>query len=80
MFPCRRLRSVLQADFNVAKGSTKRPRRESVDYSTSYAKPRSPLVMIEFWRCVMDEVGSWFILISRSLLTSVCRSTGPAPG
>ncbi|GLB44340.1 putative SNF2 family N-terminal domain [Lyophyllum shimeji] len=61
--------SVLRADFNVALAPPVRPRRADVVYSTSYSygstgagagagreRVRSPLVMVEWARVIMDEV------------------------
>ncbi|KAG8798985.1 hypothetical protein FRC16_006130 [Serendipita sp. 398] len=47
--------NVLSSELNVAKGAVSRPRREKVDYSER-SRPRSPLVLVEFWRVLMDEV------------------------
>ncbi|KAF8060148.1 SNF2 family N-terminal domain-containing protein [Lyophyllum atratum] len=47
--------SVLRSDFNVALAAPTRPRREDVVYS-SVERTRSPLVMVEWGRVVMDEV------------------------
>ncbi|KXN90818.1 hypothetical protein AN958_03472 [Leucoagaricus sp. SymC.cos] len=47
--------AVLRSDFNVAKAAIQRPRREDVVYS-NVERPRSPLVMVEWMRVVMDEV------------------------
>jgi E3 ubiquitin-protein ligase SHPRH len=46
---------VLRQDFNVARPVPVRPRREDVVYS-NVETPRSPLVMCEWNRVVMDEV------------------------
>ncbi|KAK7030788.1 SNF2 family helicase [Favolaschia claudopus] len=46
---------TLKTDFNVAKPVPKRPRREDVVYST-VERPRSPLILVEWNRVVMDEV------------------------
>ena len=46
---------VLRADFNVAHAAPLRPRRADVTYS-NVDRPRSPLVMCEWYRVVMDEV------------------------
>jgi len=46
---------VLRQDFNVARPVPVRPRREDVVYSNVEC-PRSPLVMCEWNRVVMDEV------------------------
>ncbi|KAK0200494.1 SNF2 family N-terminal domain-containing protein [Desarmillaria ectypa] len=47
--------SVLKTDFNVARVAPVRPRRTDVVYS-NVERPRSPLVMCEWQRVVMDEV------------------------
>jgi E3 ubiquitin-protein ligase SHPRH len=47
--------AVLRSDFNVARAAPDRPRREDVVY-TNVERPRSPLVMVEWSRVVMDEV------------------------
>jgi E3 ubiquitin-protein ligase SHPRH len=47
--------AVLRSDFNVARAAPDRPRREDVVY-TNVDRPRSPLVMVEWNRVVMDEV------------------------
>lgn len=47
--------SVLKTDFNVARAAPDRPRREDVVYS-NVERPRSPLIMVEWNRVVMDEV------------------------
>lgn len=46
---------VLKADFDVARAVPTRPRRENVTYS-NVERPRSPLVVCEWYRVVMDEV------------------------
>ncbi|KAH6907324.1 SNF2 family N-terminal domain-containing protein [Coprinopsis sp. MPI-PUGE-AT-0042] len=46
---------VLKTDFNVARAAPVRPRREDVVY-VNIERPRSPLVMVEWNRVVMDEV------------------------
>lgn len=46
---------VLQSDLNVAGVAPDRPRREAARYS-NLERPRSPLVMCEWNRVVMDEV------------------------
>jgi E3 ubiquitin-protein ligase SHPRH len=48
--------NVLQQDLNVARAPPKRSRRESADYSRT-TRVRSPLVCVEFFRVIMDEVG-----------------------
>ncbi|KAF9447638.1 hypothetical protein P691DRAFT_671107 [Macrolepiota fuliginosa MF-IS2] len=47
--------AVLRSDFNVARAAIQRPRREDVSYP-NVDRPRSPLVMVEWMRVVMDEV------------------------
>ncbi|KAL0952896.1 hypothetical protein HGRIS_007114 [Hohenbuehelia grisea] len=47
--------NVLRADLNVARAAPNRPRREDVVYS-NVTRPRSPLIMCEWRRVVMDEV------------------------
>jgi E3 ubiquitin-protein ligase SHPRH len=47
--------NVLRQDFNVARPAPVRPRREDVVYS-SVERTRSPLVMCEWYRVIMDEV------------------------
>lgn len=47
--------AVLRADLNVAKAPPQRPRREHVVYY-NVERDRSPLVMVEWKRVVMDEV------------------------
>lgn len=46
---------VLTHELNVAKGAVSRPRRENVEYGER-SLPKSPLIMVEFWRVIMDEV------------------------
>jgi E3 ubiquitin-protein ligase SHPRH len=46
---------VLQQDLTVARPPLLRPRRETASY-TNVEKPRSPLVMCEWYRVIMDEV------------------------
>ncbi|KAJ6504820.1 SNF2 family N-terminal domain-containing protein [Mycena vitilis] len=46
---------ILKTDFNVARAAPKRPRREDVVYS-NVERPRSPLIMVEWNRVIMDEV------------------------
>ncbi|KZV72312.1 hypothetical protein PENSPDRAFT_576385 [Peniophora sp. CONT] len=49
--------NVLQQDLHVARAPPRRPRRETAEYSTpAYLRPRSPLVCVEFFRVIMDEV------------------------
>ncbi|KAG6826270.1 hypothetical protein H0H92_000500 [Tricholoma furcatifolium] len=47
--------AVLRSDFNVALAAPVRPRREDVIYST-IERTRSPLVLVEWYRVIMDEV------------------------
>ncbi|KAG6844323.1 hypothetical protein H0H87_007807 [Tephrocybe sp. NHM501043] len=47
--------SVLRSDFNVALAAPVRPRREDVVYSR-VERTRSPLIMVEWYRVIMDEV------------------------
>ncbi|KAJ7132049.1 SNF2 family N-terminal domain-containing protein [Mycena epipterygia] len=47
---------VLKTDLNVARAAPDRPRREDVVYSSRRERPRSPLVLVEWTRVVMDEV------------------------
>ncbi|KAJ7623410.1 SNF2 family N-terminal domain-containing protein [Roridomyces roridus] len=47
--------SALKSDLNVARAAPKRPRREDVVYS-NVERPRSPLILAEWNRVVMDEV------------------------
>ncbi|KAK1231675.1 hypothetical protein PQX77_005198 [Marasmius sp. AFHP31] len=46
---------VFQNDLNVARAPPKRPRRDGVHYE-NVERPRSPLVMCEWYRVIMDEV------------------------
>ncbi|KAJ7746946.1 SNF2 family N-terminal domain-containing protein [Mycena maculata] len=46
---------TLKTDVNVARAAPKRPRREDVVYS-NVERPRSPLILVEWNRVVMDEV------------------------
>ena len=46
---------ILRSDFNVARAAPLRPRREDVVY-VNVERPRSPLVMVEWNRVIMDEV------------------------
>ncbi|KAJ6625017.1 SNF2 family N-terminal domain-containing protein [Mycena sp. CBHHK59/15] len=46
---------TLRLDFNVARATPERPRREDVVYS-NVERPRSPLILVEWNRVVMDEV------------------------
>lgn len=47
--------NVLRSEIHVARPPPDRPRREEAIYYTS-ARLRSPLVMVEWKRVVMDEV------------------------
>ncbi|TFK32939.1 SNF2 family N-terminal domain-containing protein [Crucibulum laeve] len=47
--------AILRTDFNVARAAPVRPRREDVVYA-NVERPRSPLVMVEWNRVIMDEV------------------------
>lgn len=47
--------STLRLDLGVARPIPSRPRREDVIYA-NLEKPRSPLVMCEWHRVIMDEV------------------------
>ncbi|KAJ7595983.1 SNF2 family N-terminal domain-containing protein [Mycena floridula] len=47
--------ATLRTDLDVARAAPVRPRREDVVYS-NVERPRSPLVMVEWHRLVMDEV------------------------
>ncbi|KAH7925001.1 hypothetical protein BV22DRAFT_1034512 [Leucogyrophana mollusca] len=47
--------NVLRQDLTVARAPPKRPRREDVEYS-NLERPRSPLVICEWYRVIMDEV------------------------
>ncbi|KAH9916397.1 SNF2 family N-terminal domain-containing protein [Epithele typhae] len=47
--------NVLQLDLGVARPPPQRPRRQFVQYSTVH-RSRSPLVMCEWYRVIMDEV------------------------
>ena len=47
--------NVLQQDLGVARAPPVRPRRDNVRYS-NMERPRSPLVMCEWYRVIMDEV------------------------
>jgi E3 ubiquitin-protein ligase SHPRH len=47
--------NVLQHDLSVARAPLTRPRREVAAYS-KIERPRSPLVMCEWYRVIMDEV------------------------
>jgi hypothetical protein len=48
--------STLRTDFNVALPGTERSRRSTANYSSVVDRPRSPLIMVEWYRVVMDEV------------------------
>jgi E3 ubiquitin-protein ligase SHPRH len=47
--------SVMTHELSVAKGAVSRPRRDNVEYGER-SLPKSPLIMVEFWRVIMDEV------------------------
>ena len=47
--------NVLQQDLNVARAPPVRPRRGVAEYMKT-ERPRSPLVMVEWHRVIMDEV------------------------
>ena len=47
--------NVLRLDLSVARAPPKRPRRQDVEYKI-LTRPRSPLVMCEWYRVIMDEV------------------------
>lgn len=47
--------NILRLDLTVARAPLKRPRRQDVIYS-NVERPRSPLVMCEWYRVIMDEV------------------------
>jgi E3 ubiquitin-protein ligase SHPRH len=47
--------NVLRQDLTVARAPPKRPHRAQVEYS-NLDRPRSPLVMCEWYRVIMDEV------------------------
>jgi E3 ubiquitin-protein ligase SHPRH len=46
---------VMTHELSVAKGAVSRPRRDNVEYGER-SLPKSPLIMVEFWRVIMDEV------------------------
>ena len=48
--------TTLRRDFNVARAPPIRPRRDCADYSSRDQIPRSPLIMCEWYRVIMDEV------------------------
>jgi E3 ubiquitin-protein ligase SHPRH len=48
--------NTLRYDFNVARAPIIRPRRDCVDYTSSEQRSRSPLIMCEWYRVIMDEV------------------------
>jgi E3 ubiquitin-protein ligase SHPRH len=52
---CITMYNVLRQDLTVARAPPKRPRRADVEYS-NLDRPRSPLVMCEWYRVIMDEV------------------------
>lgn len=47
--------NILQQDLNVARPPPTRPRRSNVEYNRE-ARARSPLIMCEWHRVIMDEV------------------------
>lgn len=47
--------NVLQQDLGVARAPPTRPRRNIAQYS-NIERPRSPLIMCEWYRVIMDEV------------------------
>jgi E3 ubiquitin-protein ligase SHPRH len=47
--------NILRSDFNVARAPLVRPRREDVNYG-NWHLIRSPLIMCEWYRVIMDEV------------------------
>lgn len=47
--------NALSQELNVARGAVSRPRRDTAEYGER-SLPRSPLIMVEFWRVIMDEV------------------------
>jgi E3 ubiquitin-protein ligase SHPRH len=59
--------NTLRQDLNVARPVPKRPRREDVVYS-NVEKPRSPLVMCEWYRVIMDEVRCHLSFVLRAVL------------
>ena len=71
---------VLRSDFNVARAPPVRPRREDVKY-VNIERPRSPLVMVEWNRVIMDEVqmvgGAKLEYVTRPVLEKVTHSNGP---
>ncbi|CAK5267784.1 unnamed protein product [Mycena citricolor] len=48
--------ATLSRDVNVARAARQRPRREDVVYAATIERARSPLIMTEWLRVVMDEV------------------------
>lgn len=47
--------TVLQQDLGVARPPPDRPRRDGVNYA-NVTRSRSPLIMCEWYRVIMDEV------------------------
>lgn len=47
--------NTLQQDLNVARAPPTRPRRSTAEYSRT-VRPRSPLILCEWYRVIMDEV------------------------
>ena len=66
--------NVLRQDLTVARAPPVRPRREDVTYS-NVERARSPLVMCEWYRVIMDEVqmvgGGKIEWVSRILWSSL---------
>lgn len=46
---------TLSSDLNVADPAPRRSRRSTANYRLN-ERPRSPLIMVEWWRVIMDEV------------------------
>lgn len=73
--------NVLRLDMSVARPPPKRPRRQDVEYKI-LRRPRSPLVMCEWYRVIMDEVQmmgmgrSEFVLFFSPLLHFLSDSPG----
>jgi E3 ubiquitin-protein ligase SHPRH len=78
--------NVLRLDTTVARAPLKRPRRQDVEYK-NLERPRSPLVVCEWYRVIMDEVQMMgmgksecvFLAFSASPFSSpaVTTATGP---
>jgi E3 ubiquitin-protein ligase SHPRH len=60
--------NVLRQDLTVARAVPVRPRREDVVYSNA-TKPRSPLVVCDWYRVIMDEVSVTFKLFLTTFQT-----------